>query len=172
MSWTDDRVERLKKLWADGLSASQIAAELGGITRNAVIGKVHRLGLSGRAKSGGTSSASRVKRARAPSYNRPRRPSGGSVGNLALSYHVDEMPATNPRLRAMDENVVVPMSKKLTLVELNEDTCKWPSGDPATDDFHFCGHSVREGGPYCEFHAGVAFQPASAERRRDRRAIR
>ena len=51
MSWTDDRVELLKKLWADGLSASQIAAELGGITRNAVIGKVHRLGLSGRAKS-------------------------------------------------------------------------------------------------------------------------
>ena len=51
MSWTDERVELLKKLWADGLSASQIAAELGGITRNAVIGKVHRLGLSGRAKS-------------------------------------------------------------------------------------------------------------------------
>ena len=51
MTWTDERVETLKKLWTDGLSASQIAAELGGITRNAVIGKVHRLGLSGRAKS-------------------------------------------------------------------------------------------------------------------------
>src|ERR1700684_4205860 len=67
MSWTDERVELLKKLWSDGLSASQIAAELGGITRNAVIGKVHRLGLSGRAKS--TSSASpRPRKARAPSH--------------------------------------------------------------------------------------------------------
>ena len=63
MSWTDERVELLKKLWADGLSASQIAAELGGITRNAVIGKVHRLGLSGRAKSP-SSSAPRPRKAR------------------------------------------------------------------------------------------------------------
>ena len=63
MGWTDERVELLKKLWADGLSASQIAAELGGITRNAVIGKVHRLGLSGRAKSP-SSSAPRPRKAR------------------------------------------------------------------------------------------------------------
>ena len=65
MSWTDERVEMLKKLWADGLSASQIAAELGGITRNAVIGKVHRLGLSGRAKSPSSSSAASAQGARA-----------------------------------------------------------------------------------------------------------
>ena len=64
MTWTDERVELLKKLWADGLSASQIAAELGGITRNAVIGKVHRLGLSGRAKSP-SSAAPRPRKARA-----------------------------------------------------------------------------------------------------------
>jgi GcrA cell cycle regulator len=57
MSWTDERVELLRKLWSDGLSASQIAAELGGITRNAVIGKVHRLGLSGRAKSASAAAA-------------------------------------------------------------------------------------------------------------------
>ena len=67
MSWTDERVELLKKLWSDGLSASQIAAELGGITRNAVIGKVHRLGLSGRAKSA-SSAAPRQRKARAPSH--------------------------------------------------------------------------------------------------------
>ena len=64
MSWTDERVELLKKLWSDGLSASQIAAELGGITRNAVIGKVHRLGLSGRAKSPSSSRRGRASRAR------------------------------------------------------------------------------------------------------------
>ena len=60
MSWTDERVELLKKLWSDGLSASQIAAELGGITRNAVIGKVHRLGLSGRAKSSSSASPPKI----------------------------------------------------------------------------------------------------------------
>ena len=67
MGWTDERVELLKKLWADGLSASQIAAELGGITRNAVIGKVHRLGLSGRAKSP-SSSAPRPRKARSSGH--------------------------------------------------------------------------------------------------------
>src|SRR5438067_964924 len=67
MSWTDERVEHLKKLWSDGLSASQIAAELGGITRNAVIGKVHRLGLSGRAKAP-TSAAPRQRKARQPGH--------------------------------------------------------------------------------------------------------
>lgn len=62
MNWTDERVERLKKLWAEGLSASQIAAQLGGVSRNAVIGKVHRLNLPGRAKSGGTVAARAPKR--------------------------------------------------------------------------------------------------------------
>jgi GcrA cell cycle regulator len=65
MTWTDERVETLKRLWTDGLSASQIAAELGGITRNAVIGKVHRLGLSGRAKSP-SSAAPRARQGRPP----------------------------------------------------------------------------------------------------------
>uniref|UniRef100_UPI0028AB0CB5 GcrA family cell cycle regulator n=1 Tax=Shinella sp. TaxID=1870904 RepID=UPI0028AB0CB5 len=62
MNWTDERVERLKKLWAEGLSASQIAAQLGGVSRNAVIGKVHRLNLPGRAKAGGTQATARPKR--------------------------------------------------------------------------------------------------------------
>ena len=72
MNWTDERVEQLKKLWSDGLSASQIAAELGGITRNAVIGKVHRLGLSGRAKAPSSSAAAAAKAARHPHAARPR----------------------------------------------------------------------------------------------------
>jgi GcrA cell cycle regulator len=70
MNWTDERVEKLKKLWADGLSASQIAAQLGGVSRNAVIGKVHRLNLPGRAKSGGQSSV-RTKRATAARGRQP-----------------------------------------------------------------------------------------------------
>ena len=83
MSWTDERVELLKKLWSDGLSASQIAGELGGITRNAVIGKVHRLGLSGRAKSTSTGAA-RPRKARAPSMLRIGRVA--IRGNTALAH--------------------------------------------------------------------------------------
>src|SRR4030081_2846895 len=83
MNWTDERVETLKKLWADGLSASQIAAELGGITRNAVIGKVHRLGLSGRAKSP-SSSAPRPRKARPPA-NVFRTMRSAMRGNAALA---------------------------------------------------------------------------------------
>src|SRR4051795_8062340 len=82
-TWTDDRVELLKKLWGDGLSASQIAGELGGITRNAVIGKVHRLGLSGRAKSS-SSGAARPRKARAPGMMRVSR--GSMRGNTALAH--------------------------------------------------------------------------------------
>src|SRR5207247_7634706 len=84
MTWTDERVEALKKLWTDGLSASQIAAELGGITRNAVIGKVHRLGLSGRAKSP-SSTAPRPRKPRAHSHIM-RVPRPAMRGNTALAH--------------------------------------------------------------------------------------
>ena len=82
MNWTDERVELLKKLWADGLSASQIAAELGGITRNAVIGKVHRLGLSGRAKSPSSASP----RPRKPRQTHMMRVRPQMRGNTALAH--------------------------------------------------------------------------------------
>ena len=90
MGWTDERVELLKKLWADGLSASQIAAELGGITRNAVIGKVHRLGLSGRAKSP-SSTAPRPRKARS-SGHMMRVPRPSMRGNTALAYDYEVEP--------------------------------------------------------------------------------
>src|SRR5436305_6152888 len=93
-TWTDERVERLKKLWADGLSASQIAGELGGITRNAVIGKVHRLGLSGRAKSP-SSAAPRPRKARATHMLRVSRPS--IRGNTALAYAYDHEVEAEPQ---------------------------------------------------------------------------
>src|ERR1700691_4762226 len=93
MSWTDERVELLKKLWSDGLSASQIAAELGGITRNAVIGKVHRLGLPGRAKST-SSTAPRPRKARSPSMLRIGRPAIRGNTALAHAYEVEPEAAT------------------------------------------------------------------------------
>jgi GcrA cell cycle regulator len=163
MTWNDERVELLKKLWADGLSASQIAAELGGITRNAVIGKVHRLGLSGRAKSP-SSSAPRPRKARSPSHMmRVSRPS--MRGNTALAYDYDVDPEPE-----VIENII-PIGQRRTLLELNEETCRWPIGDPATSDFFFCGGKPIVGLPYCGYHSRVAYQPAG-DRRRDRRPMR
>ncbi len=168
MSWNDERVELLKKLWNEGLSASQIAAELGGVTRNAVIGKVHRLGLSGRAKA--PSQASQP---------RPRKPAAASVrsaaravsspqirGNVALAAQprLEAYVETEPALR---EDVVVPMSRRVKIMELREAMCRWPMGDPLDPDFVYCGADCEFGKPYCTYHAAIAYQPA-LERKRAR----
>jgi GcrA cell cycle regulator len=164
MSWTDERVELLKKLWSDGLSASQIAAELGGITRNAVIGKVHRLGLSGRAKST-SSAAPRPRRARSATHMlRIGRPV--IRGNTALA-HAYEIEEAEPELI---QNII-PIGQRRTILELNEQTCRWPVGDPGSTDFFFCGGNAVAGLPYCAFHSRIAYQPPS-DRRRDRRTPR
>ena len=162
MSWTDERVELLKKLWADGLSASQIAGELGGITRNAVIGKVHRLGLSGRAKSPSSS----VPRARKPRSHmmRVQRPMSRGNTALALAYEMDHEPEPE-----MIENII-PLGQRCTLLQLNDDKCHWPIGDPGQPDFYFCGGKTAASTPYCGFHGRVAYQPPAA--RRDRRPQR
>jgi GcrA cell cycle regulator len=160
MPWTDERVELLKKLWQDGLSASQIAAELGGVTRNAVIGKVHRLGLSGRGQP--TSSIKRQRRSHPTGIRRPR---VSTYGNLALKTNLDVLPDVDLEPA---RNVVVPIPRRLSIFQLNEHTCKWPIGDPGQESFHFCGHDSLENRPYCEYHAGVAYQ-APEPRRRSRR---
>ena len=169
MGWTEERVELLKRLWAEGLSASQIAARLGGVTRNAVIGKVHRLGLSGRA------TTSRVKAARprrrvATRMDQARRPILPTRGNVALKpiyeeeADVDMHPAPAPI-----EELVIPPSERATILTLKEQMCRWPIGDPVESDFHFCGRKSAQGMPYCEHHARIAYQPLQP-RRRDRRA--
>lgn len=162
MSWTDERVEQLKKLWLDGLSASQIAQELGGITRNAVIGKVHRLGLSGRAKSSSHASANRQKRT---PRTQPKAPRATQRPLLNTQMKLAAEAVTGLRV---EDALVAPEALRLELVQLTERTCKWPIGDPALDDFHFCGHHSREGGPYCQYHSRIAYQ-AVPDRRRDRR---
>ena len=170
MSWTDERVERLKKLWADGLSASQIASDLGGVTRNAVIGKVHRLGLSGRAKP----VRAAVTRPRKARTARPQQRSGEAsfitFGNTALKVELlpetEEEPDYEP---VVIEAFEAPVEQRKTILELTETTCKWPVGDPTQEDFYFCGCSSQLGVPYCEHHARVAYQPVQ-DRRRERRA--
>src|SRR5579871_1803814 len=165
MNWTDERVELLKKLWADGLSASQIAAELGGITRNAVIGKVHRLGLSGRAKSP-ASAAPRPRKARAHSHMlRVSRPSIRGNTALAHAYELEQ----EPEPQHIDN--IIPLGQRRTILDLTEETCRWPIGDPGSAEFFFCGGQTITGLPYCGYHSRVAYQPA-ADRRRDRRPVR
>jgi GcrA cell cycle regulator len=152
MGWTEERVAQLRKLWAEGLSASQIAKQLGGVTRNAVIGKVHRLGLAGRATP--SRPAKRPVRAARPRVIGP----------------------TAPRLRPPMSNlptVVIPDleplkfedGKTANVLTLNESMCKFPIGDPNDTDFAFCGRGAACG-PYCQDHARLAYQPSQAKKRK------
>jgi GcrA cell cycle regulator len=174
MSWTDERVELLRVLWLDGKSASQISAQLGmGVTRNAVIGKVHRLGLSGRTKSSAPA-APRVRQRTAPLHRPPvvnRSGGGGHVGrgNTALAMQTEHLMDLRP---IVYEDVVVPISPRVTIVELKESMCRWPLGDPTSVEFRYCGSQSPGTGPYCTYHGKMAYQPAQDRRReRDRRAL-
>jgi GcrA cell cycle regulator len=223
MSWTDDRVELLKKMWNDGHSASQIAKELGGVTRNAVIGKVHRLGLSNRnapeavAKEEPVAEVTQEPKVTAERPQAPPPPEKTPAATdiperkpvaetpvvdlakakaeraaAAKAAPVEEepeepevyipraiIPAGQPLPPQPSANEIDPealatvrevekTARKLTLLELTERTCKWPIGDPATEDFWFCGLPVKPGKPYCEAHVSVAFQPMSSRRDRKR----
>src|SRR5690348_14545773 len=169
LTWSDDRVEQLKKLWTDGLSASQIAAELGNVTRNAVIGKVHRLGLSGRAKDAkpAASVAARPRKAtRAPSAPTPIAPPP-HVNNVVLAP-IPMPPVTQEPVAYVEDDVAIPMSERVTIMDLRESMCRWPMGDPTKPEFRFCGARSITGLPYCTHHARIAYQPV-ADRKRERK---
>ena len=148
MAWTDDRVEILTKLWAEGLSASQIAKQLGGVTRNAVIGKVHRLGLSGRAKPSNPAkkkarkTVNRTRVTRAPSAPRAPRP---VVQPRPAPPPIEALPMADGRFA--------------TILTITDHMCKWPIGDPSTSEFRFCGRKTDDKDePYCKAHSSVAYQ--------------
>ena len=195
MAWSDERVAILKKMWLEGSSASEIAKELGNITRNAVIGKVHRLGMSNRdtnnLKSGSSTSNAKksVRRGRPPKVNKEEKKRGRphklkDPGDFPETLDVKEKSTTSSaKEMRLDENntkvasdlseetlqnilKVEMKSKKISLMELTERTCKWPIGDPATDTFWFCGHESEPGKPYCKTHISIAFQPITQRRSR------
>lgn len=198
MSWTDERVETLKRMWSEGQSASAIAKELGGVTRNAVIGKVHRLGLSNRTEDPEAAATAapqpEKKAAKKPAPAAPKPAPQPEPAAAKPAPAPEEEPATQAAYTPQPRRNIVPAgqplppqpsaneispealasvrevekkSRKLSLMELTERTCKWPIGDPATEKFWFCGLPSQPGKPYCEAHVGVAFQPMSS--RRDRR---
>jgi GcrA cell cycle regulator len=187
MSWTDERIDLLQKLWLQGLSASRIAKELSnGLTRNAVIGKVYRLGLSGRTKVAAEPSPVPRPAQRSTlraSNPRPKGPmiqnagtfvqgNAGSFvrGNTALAMQPLALEARAPAA-APDVDVVVPITEPVTIVDLLESMCRWPLGDPTHMDFRFCGARKMPGeGPYCRCHAAIAYQPHQDRRRHARAA--
>lgn len=150
-AWSDDRITALSSLWRDGLSASQIAAALGGVTRNAVIGKVHRLGLAGRAE---------------PARPRGRKPSPATRPPVAPVRRS----ARSPRLAAPPQAEAEGPGLIADLAILAAHACKWPIGDPKAVEFSFCGRPAN--GPYCPNHAAIAFRPGAARALEKDRGIR
>ena len=142
MSWTDDRVALLKKLWGEGKTAAEIAGELGGVTRNAVIGKAHRLKLSNR--------VSPIQQ------NKKQIPANKSVPEKKIE--TSKVVATNVSLSpaASDKG-----RKTVPLMALKPDMCRWPIGDPQEETFGFCGDHIIPGLPYCTDHAKMAYQAAT-----------
>ena len=149
--WSDERVEKLKKLWAQGYSASQIAGALGGTGRNAVIGKIHRLGLSG-----GVSQSELSKR-------RAQREASHKPGPLSLNAWKGPVTYRPPMqvdpLPVPSEELHIPLEDRRGVIDLQDKQCRWPIGDPGTPDFHFCSHTKHAAFVYCEFHARKAYQP-------------
>ena len=139
MSWTDEKVEKLKDLWGKGHTASEIANMLGDTTRNAVIGKAHRLNLEARAPSKQTSSSDKQE-------TRPARKAQQPMSRKSKFKSI-----------LLDKNFE---SEKPTSLEgLTDSTCRWPIGHPDEEKFYFCGRKPIEDFPYCKLHVFLAFQP-------------
>jgi GcrA cell cycle regulator len=143
-SWTDERVVTVRRLWADGLSASQISVELGGATRNAVIGKLHRLGLM------------RNDRTRRPTIARtPKSPQLRNATKIRAKLAQtdpgmsDYVPAAAP----------VAANPIFSLFELEPTHCRWPLGEPEQPGFHYCGGQALDGRSYCRSHHRIAYRP-------------
>ena len=144
MSWTPERQKKLKELWKKGYTASQIATMIGETTRNAVIGKAHRLNLEARVVSKKTSTTLISKK----------------ENNVTIKQ---EKLSRKARFKSLllDKNFEPENPKKLE--ELEEDTCRWPIGHPYEEKFYFCGRKPLEKFPYCKLHVLYAFQPKNAK---------
>jgi GcrA cell cycle regulator len=145
MSWTPEREEKLKDLWKKGHTASQIATLIGSTTRNAVIGKAHRLNLEARAVSKKTSSA----RTSTESSTKPE------IKTQRLGRKA--------KFKALLLDKSFEPENPIKLEELTDETCRWPIGHPYEEKFYFCGRKPMEKFPYCQLHVLYAFQPKNAK---------
>ncbi|MFZ4110270.1 MAG: GcrA family cell cycle regulator [Polymorphobacter sp.] len=160
MAWTDERIAQLKAGWEGGMTASQIAEQLGeGVTRNAVIGKAHRLGLESRpspVKAGDDTDVVVIARPVTTA------PVAAAAAPAAVPAPVVTRPVAKKAVRSGK-------AAKTSLLDLNEKICKWPIGHPGDSDFHFCGKPSQAGFPYCTEHCLQAYQAQLPRRDRDRR---
>ena len=140
MSWNDEKVAKLKELWGKGNTASQIAEIIGGITRNAVIGKAHRLNLSAKIKTRSTASNQNLK-----SNN--------------LEPKINSIKGRRSRFKSLLIEKDFEPENPRQLEELNEDLCKWPIGHPDEKSFYFCGRTSLKDFSYCKLHLLYAYQP-------------
>lgn len=145
--WADEAlVERLKVLWAEGFSASQVAAQLGhGLSRNAVIAKVHRIGLTRRTETVRLRKSKSGKRAKRGAAPKPPRPMAPRPADLKWEPFVP------------GPDLVIPADQRKGIADLEDDDCRWPIGDPQKDDFSFCNHKAVPGLPYCAHHCRRAY---------------
>lgn len=157
--WDDKKEELLAKLWKKGLSASQIAQQIGGVSRSAVIGKRMRMGLPDR-KSPGL----QVRQKKPSAYPRVEaRKKLPPPRKAPLPKVFVPEPAEQPKQRY--EELIIPLAERKSIATIEAHHCRWPIGDPQHADFHFCGKNKVAGLPYCEFHARRAYQPPQARRR-------
>ena len=140
MSWTDEKIEKLKELWGKGNTASQISEIIGGMSRNAVIGKAHRLNLSAKIKTRASNNSNTQTTDNEPDNTAPRKIGKSKFKSLLIEKDFEP---ENPK----------------QLEELDENTCKWPSGHPNESTFYFCGRSSLKDFSYCKLHLLYAFQP-------------
>ena len=140
MSWNDEKVDKLKKLWGNGNTASQIAEIIGGISRNAVIGKANRLNLSSKIKLRSASSNQNSQDSFEDSNSKQKRGRKNKFKSLIIEKDFE------------------PESPK-KLEELDEGSCKWPVGHPEESSFYFCGRSSIKDFSYCKLHLLYAYQP-------------
>ena len=156
MAWTDERISLLRTSWESGMTASQIAEALGeGVSRNAVIGKAHRLGLEAR--------PSPVKMGEV--IETVVEGVAAAVGGVVVGAVAA---VARPVPKRPSRAVVPPNPAKTTLLDLNEKVCKWPIGHPGETDFHFCGKAAQTGFPYCTEHCAIAYQAQLPRRDRSR----
>src|SRR5262249_21465017 len=161
-SWTEERTELVKRLWMAGLSAGQIALQMGGITRNAIIGKSHRMAFLGLGTPSNGIPRVRIARPKR-SKVRQRLPQEGNPAFRQLFGPGKTLPAMPEKIEAVTPHRTIlahdDCGRLCANEALDRDACRWPIGDPQHADFHFCGHKKIEGLPYCEAHARRAYMP-------------
>ncbi|MDD3288008.1 MAG: GcrA family cell cycle regulator [Alphaproteobacteria bacterium] len=169
MSWTEQQIQALKKMWGNGFSASDIAKQLGGgLTRNAVIGKAHRLKLSSRPLSVKQEDGAAVAVATANAMMNITRVSNNKKRVMLRPLPPVQTPRTTPQamvkeaLRPIDS---VKRAEGIAVTKAGERHCRWPIGDPRSPEFRFCGCASHEGLPYCVEHARIAYQTVSRRSR-------